>query len=385
MNESMIYLDNAATSYPKPKAVTDSVQVAFKKYGANPGRSGHEMAMETAGRIFESRMALSEFFGAAGAEQICFTLNTTYGANMALKGLLQKGDHIIISSYEHNAVYRAVYDLWKKGVSYDIAQVVPEDDEKTVEHFAAKIRPNTKMVACMYASNVFGHIFPIDKLSGLAKAHKLLFFVDAAQAAGLVPIDVTAQGIDCLCFSPHKGLYCPSGVGVIIARKGLFIEPLIHGGTGSASLSPQMPDHLPDRLEGGTLNTNGIIAITEGLTFLKEQGIESIHKKEIDLLCDAYDFLSAQKEVVLYAGRPNEKQCVPVLSFNVKGYDSMDIASLLNEEGICVRAGLHCAPLAHKSKQTVETGTVRISPSVFSTKNEINILCNAMEKILKNL
>ena len=384
-SNSIVYFDNAATSYPKPKPVLDSITDSLHKYGANPGRSGHDFAMTTAAMIFNSREAVNTFVGSKGAENICFTLNTTYAVNFALKGVLKRGDHIIISSFEHNAVFRTVYALSQKGILYDIAQIVPYDTKKTVEQFASKIRPNTKMIACMYASNVFGLIFPIDELAKLAKAHGLLFFVDAAQAAGIIPINMARQNIDYLCFSPHKGLYCPMGVGVLAINNDEVIDTLIEGGTGSSSVSPLMPDFLPDRLEGGTPNTSAIISIIEGIKFLNEKGIKNIHSKEINMLAEIYDYLLSDNRVILYTQRPDLSNHVPVLSFNVKDKDSMEISSLLNEDGICVRAGIHCAPLAHKSMRTIEVGTVRISPSVFSTKNDVDFLIKSLDKILKKL
>jgi len=383
----MIYFDNAATTWPKPKAVMDSVDTAIKRFGANPGRSGHGMAMETGMEIFKSRQAVSGFFGAKGAENVCFTLNTTYAVNMALKGVLQKGDHVIISSFEHNAVYRTVHSLAKKGVTYDIAEIFPYDSEKTVKSFERLIRPNTKMLACMYASNVFGLIMPIDLISSLAKAYKLLFFVDAAQAAGALNINVAQQNIDYLCFSPHKGLYCPSGTGVLIINNGHHLETIIEGGTGSSSLLKGMPDFLPDRMEAGTQNVSGIIAIKSGIDFVSAQGIESIAKKEIEILSGIYDRISQHRQIELYTRKPDASECTAVLSFNIKGKDSVETASKLNEDEICVRAGLHCAPLAHKSMKTAAQGTggtVRISLSVFNTKKEADILCQSIEKNLKS-
>ena len=248
----MIYFDNAATTFPKPRAVGEAVTQAMRLYGANPGRSGHQMAVKTAEQVYACRERAAQLFGCQ-PEQVVFTQNCTHAINMAIKGVAQQGDHFIISDLEHNAVARTVHQLYLDGIaSYTIAATGPTE-ETTLASFAQALRPNTKMICCTHGSNVFGNILPVAKIGGLARANNVLMLVDAAQTAGVLDIDVVRDNIDFLCMPGHKSLYGPSGTGMLIINCQEPLHTLMEGGTGSASLELAMPDFLPDRLESGTI------------------------------------------------------------------------------------------------------------------------------------
>ena len=381
----MVYLDNAATTWPKPHTVTNSMRGALEKFGANPGRSSYRMAATAAEKVFEARSSLSDFFGCSGPENIIFTLNCTHALNMVLKGTLTRGDHVIVSSLEHNAVMRPVHDMAKRGVSYSAAHVFPCDFDKTLQSFENLIRPNTKAIVCMHASNVFGIRLPIEQIGVLCKTHGLLFVVDAAQSAGVLPIQVEHFNIDFLCVPGHKGLYGPSGTGFIAAGKNApALATIIEGGTGNNSLSYDQPAELPERLESGTINLPGIIGLKSGVDFVKSHGIDNIRRDEARLTSVCYSELSVMDGVELYMPPFDDSFFVPLLSFNLKDLGSEEAASALSEQGIAVRAGLHCCPAAHKAFGTATSGTVRICPSVYTTKANLEYFVNCVRYILKN-
>lgn len=379
----MIYLDNAATSYPKPPEVAEAVREAVLKYGANPGRSGHQLAMEAAEKVFECRKNLSDFFHAEEAEQVVFTLNCTQAANLVLKGILKQGDHVICSCYEHNAVARPLHLLASQGlIGYDVAPVWERDPERTVQEFTNRIKRNTRMILCTMASNVFGIMPPIARLSALAHRYGLLFAVDAAQSAGHMPIDVEKMGIDYLFAAGHKGLYGPTGVGILVIGKDAPIpSPLYVGGTGSLSSSLEQPDFLPDRLESGTVNTVGIIGLNAGLQFINRAGCSNLWQREMRHIFYVYNRFSCNRYIRLYTMPPRFGLYAPVLSFNIEGMNSEDVVEKLDEEGFALRGGLHCAPLAHHFKGTQKSGTVRFSPSYFTTPAEVEAFCRTIYRI----
>ncbi len=375
----MIYFDNAATTFPKPTAVYRGCEEAMYKFGANPGRSGHKFSMETAEMVFLAREAVADFFNAGDIENVVFTMNCTMSINMVLKGLLKKGDHVVISNFEHNAVARPIHRLKKDGViSYSIANVEEGKNEKTVLNFKNAMRPNTKLVVCTHASNVFGIKLPIREIGALCKSKGMLFLVDAAQTAGVVPIDIKRDGIDFLCVASHKGLYAPMGTGILVAEKARMLKTIIEGGTGSASTDLSQPETIPDKFESGTLNVVGIAGILYGINTVKRIGIDTISSHEFGIIKNVYRRLKASSRIELYTHFPDERYHVPVLSFNVKGIDSGDVTSLLSEKGFALRGGLHCAPLAHIAKGTEKNGTVRLCPSMFTTLNDSNKLCDAI-------
>lgn len=376
----MIYLDNAATTSKKPPNVKKTVEYAIDNLSANPGRSGHSLSVKAADAVYRTREKTASFFGTEGAENVVFTMNCTHSINCVLKGELKRGDHVIVSSFEHNAVMRP---LVKTGILYSVAAVSLESDDETVENFAEKIKPNTKMIFCTGASNVFGKMLPIAKLGKLCKERGILFGVDAAQIAGVIPLNMEKDNIDFLCVAPHKGLYAPMGTGVLIARKPIT-GTVIEGGTGTNSIDMFQPESLPERLESGTLNVPGIAGISAGLDFVTNRGIDKIYTHELSLIQKAYTGLSKISEIRLYTPFPEKGKYAPVLSFNVKGLDSPIVGEMLSKHGIATRGGLHCAPAAHNFMNTLETGAVRISTGAFNTESEISSFLRILkEKILK--
>ncbi len=378
----MIYLDNSATSYPKPQSVINSFNNSLINFGGNSGRSAYEMAVKTSEQIYYTREKIANFFMLKNPENVVFTLNCTTALNMAIKGLAGKGSHFIISDLEHNAVLRPLEKLKEKGIcTYSIARV-EIDDKVTVKNFENKIQRNTVAIISTGASNVFGIKSPIRELGELAHKNKLLFVLDGAQTAGIIPINIEEDNVDILCCAGHKGLLGPTGTGLLLKNCDKELDTIIEGGTGSNSLNFTQPNDLPDRFESGTPNIPGIIALGCAIDFINSKGISNIYKHEkelIDLLCCK---LKQIKNIQLYFDR-NDFDTVPILSFNVKDWHSEKTAEYLSKCGVCVRAGLHCAPLAHKKLGTVDTGTVRISPSIFTEKRNMNFLINCVRKIAK--
>lgn len=365
----MIYWDNAATTWPKPAAVPLAVGQALVRYGANPGRAGHKMSMETAERVFLCRQQIADFFGLTDPEGVIFTANCTMSLNMVISGILKDGGHAITTDLEHNAVVRPLVAMAKEGARFDVVSWSADEDE-VVENARRAIRSDTKLLVCTHASNVFGVVNPIRKLGHLAKEYGLRFCVDAAQTAGVLPINMERDNIDYLCVAPHKGLYGLMGSGLLLCREKRDIPPFIRGGTGSYSVLTTQPEELPDRLESGTINTPGICGLMAGLSFVKNKGRERIYSHEISLLQSIYEAFAGCERIKLYTAFPGQGKCVPVLSVNVENMASEEVAQLLDGYGVAVRAGLHCAPFAHRRYGTLETGTVRLAPSAFSTKAE---------------
>ncbi len=378
----MIYLDNSATTYPKPVAVREMLRVGPVVYGANPGRGGYPMSNSTALEIYKVRSKIAEFFGAESEEQVVFTFNCTHALNLAIKGLAKKGGHAVTSCLEHNSVMRPLYKLRESGdFDFDIATVF-SDDDKTVASFESKIKSNTDFIVCAYASNVFGDILPVEKIGHLAKRYNIPLIVDAAQAAGIIDIDITRDNISCLCMPGHKGLYGPVGTGVMLLSQNCFPDTIIEGGTGSESKNLSQPEFLPDRFESGTLNTYGILALGKGIDFLKKNKIDNIREHENELIYYLYKQFLNSDDVILYNEFFSEK-FVPILSFNVINMQSELTASILAKENIAVRGGFHCNPMAHKYYRTSHSGTVRASVSAFNKKSDINFLINFVNKIAK--
>lgn len=382
----MIYFDNGATTFPKPRSVVRAVNNCLLAFGANPGRSGHKMSIKSAQTMYECRENAAKLFNAPSAESIIFTYNCTAALNYVIKGVLKRGDHVVISSLEHNAVVRPLEFLKKCGVEYSIADCVPGDDDKTIDNFRNKIKSNTRLVVCTHASNVFGIKLPVERIGALCRIYGILFCVDAAQTAGVVPISLKDNCIDFLCTAGHKGLYGPMGTGLLIINNTQAeIESLIQGGTGSNSSDKNQPEELPDKFESGTPNLPGIAGLNEGIKFVLDRKTENIEKYEISLAQRMYDKLSALKDVILYTNRPQIKYFAPVISFNIKGFDSEEVASILNRRfNIAVRAGLHCASLAHNSFDTEDIGTVRAVMSMFINRNMVDYFVNAVNKIINN-
>lgn len=379
----MIYLDNAATTYPKPAMVTNAVNTAMKIYGANPGRSGHKMSMASAQEIYNCRRTAAKLFSVDNAENIIFTLNCTQAINTVLKGLLKANDHVVLSCLEHNAVLRPLYGLKDIGITTTQAMVYPGDNDKTVNSFRNAINSKTRLIICMHASNVWGIRLPVERITALAHQYGIPVLVDAAQSGGVFPIDFEDSGIDYLCLAGHKGLYGPMGTGMLITNHGEELKPLIEGGTGTNSISPVQPEFMPDRFESGTPNMPGIAGLRAGMEFVLKKKPENILMHENKLITYLYDKLSKIPKVKLYMPRPESEFFAPLLSFNIEGMQSEEVAIILNQHNIAVRAGLHCSPDAHEFVGTLESGAVRVCPSAFNSKSDIDSLISVVKRIVK--
>ncbi len=378
----MIYLDNAATTYPKPQQVYRTWQQAMSAYGANPGRSGHRFSQETARAVFQSRERCAELFG-ADTENTVFTLNCTHALNMAIKGVAQGKAHFVASDMEHNAAIRPIHAVTEHiGGSYTLFETLP-DEEQTVWNAERAIRPNTVALVCTAASNVIGLRTPVKELAAMCKRKNICFIVDAAQGAGILPLKMS-DGINILCVAGHKGLYGPMGTGLMITDGKYPLNTIIEGGTGSASESILQPDFLPDRFESGTINTAGVIALGVGAEFVKSKGEKRIYSHEINLCKRFCAGARKMRGITLYndINDENADWYAPVVSFNFEGIPSTEGAALLSRNGLYMRGGLHCAPLAHKKIGTESTGTIRFSPSVFNTPQEVDTLLSAMRRIV---
>ena len=375
----MIYWDNAATTWPKPASVRSAVGQALCYYGANPGRAGHRMSLKTAEMVYDCRCEVAKFFGLSNPLGVVFTPNCTTSLNMVIQSVVGEGGRVLVSDLEHNAVVRPISAL-KYHTRCDIAAWSP-DPQKTVENFRRAICPDTKLVICMHASNVFGSVFPIREIGKMAHEYGVLFCVDAAQTAGVLPIHMEKDHVDYLCVAPHKGLYAPMGTGLLLCKETEKILPLVRGGTGSYSLSSQQPNELPDRLESGTVNTMGIMGVLAGIQYVQRMGREHIYAHEIHCLQYLYERLAHIKDIRIYTPFPEMGKTAPVLSLNVEGRSSEDVAAYLNDHGVAVRAGLHCAPWAHRRFGTIEQGTVRLAPSAYSTEEEAKQIVKVFSEI----
>lgn len=376
----MIYFDNAATSYPKPVVVIKTVNSALNLYGANPGRSGHDLSVSSANQVYLCRDALNRFFNGFGAEYVSFFPNCTYALNVAIKGIINKGDHIIISSLEHNSVLRPVHRLKEEEIAeYSIFKVGRNIDE-TIENFKEAFKTNTKLCVVTAVSNVFGNVLPLKELSDVAHENGAYFFVDGAQGAGVIELDMKKLGIDCLCIPGHKGLLGPMGTGALL-HKNLDFSTIFEGGTGTASFDFSQPETYPERLESGTLNVPGICGMRRGIEIVERIGVNQIFAKEKMISQTIFNGLKRIPKVMLYQEDFESSLYAPLVSFNVQNLHSEQVSTYLNTNGIAVRGGYHCSPLAHISNHTERQGAVRISPSIYNKEKDINILLNLVRKI----
>lgn len=374
----MIYLDNAATTWPKPPRVLEAMREAVTRYGANPSRGGYPMAEAADRRVYEARSRAAEFFGVSSPERLIFTPGCTWALNTAIKGLLRPGDHCVISDLEHNAVVRPLRSLEGFGVTVTRAHVVEGDDERTLASFRAAIRRNTRMIVCTAASNVFGVIPPLAELGRLCAEKGLIFIVDAAQSAGTEDITAASTGAHIICAPAHKGLYGVMGLGIMALCGDIQPQPLIQGGTGSFSALRTQPEELPDRYESGTMPTPAILALDAGLSAIEQTGRENILRHEREVVTQIYDALAAMPGVTLYTRRPDDGRHAPLLAFNVGDLESSETAERLAAQDICVRAGYHCAFEAHLAFGTQKRGAVRIAPSMFTGRREVEGLLRAV-------
>lgn len=373
----MIYLDNAATSGKKPAEVRRKVDTALEKLSANPGRGGHKASLAAAEAVYETRDKLSRFFASDGAETVAFCANCTHALNFVIKGVLERGDGVVVSDLEHNAVMRPVKSVTD---NISVAEVPFSDDSQTAENFSRSIKADTKLVVCTAASNVTGKILPLEKIGRVCREKGVPFLVDGAQGGGVFSINMKEMFIDYLCIAPHKGLYAPMGSGVLIARKEIE-KTVIEGGNGTDSLSLTQSAVMPQGFESGTVGVPAIYGISGGIDFVNRMGMSKIYAHELSLIARLYKKLSELESVILYTPFPEKGSFAPVLSFNVKGRDSEEVASVLDKNNIAVRAGFHCSAMAHKKLKTTDIGAVRVSPSVFNTPGEIDRLYEVVKKI----
>ena len=366
-SDFLIYLDNAATSGKKPQTVISAVERSMKLLSANPGRGGHKPSVTAATEIYKVREKISNFFNASGPQNVAFCANCTHAINFVIKGVLNENDHVIISDLEHNAVLRPLHKTVK---DYSKATVFFDDNKKTLESFRSLVKDNTKMIICTAASNVTGRVLPLKAIGEMCKEKGILFAVDAAQGGGVIPIDIKEMNIDYLCLAPHKGFFAPMGTGVLIAEKPIN-NTVIEGGNGMNSLSVNQNTDLPEGFESGTVSVPNIMGIGAGIDYVNKIGREKIYAKEMRIINEFYDHLSKNDKVILYTPRPKIGEFAPVLSFNVSGKSSEEVADFLDKNGIAVRGGFHCSLCAHEKLGTADVGAVRLSPSFSLTQNEL--------------
>lgn len=375
------YLDNAATSWPKPEAVYRAIDQFMRDVGATPGRGGHRREEEAAHIADQARTVIAHLFHAPDPSGVAFTMNATQAINVALKGLLRPGDHVITSSIEHNAMWRPLKALERQGVAVT-AVACAADGTLTPADVEAAIRPETRLIAMLHASNVLGTILPVAEIGQVAHRHGIPFLVDAAQTAGAYPIDMESMNIDLLAFPGHKGLYGPHGTGGLVVRPGIALETWIEGGSGAESAPETMPEALPARLEAGTQNAAGIAGLLAGVRFVLAHGVEQIREREMELTAVLINALQSIPGLTVL-GPSDLTQRTAVASVTVVGYVPDQLAMVLDQAfDIATRAGLHCAPQAHRTAGTQETGALRFSPGFFTTPDEIGEAAAALSDIL---
>lgn len=378
----MIYVDNGATTFPKPKIVTDKIMECSLEYAGNPGRSGHKLAMKMDLEIYETREKICKLINGNEVLNVIFTFNATDSLNLAIKGVLEKGDHVVTTSMEHNSVLRPLNQLRKDGI-IDLS-IVYADNKGYLEpqKIFDAVTPNTKMIVTTHMSNVFGTIVDIKSIGEFCRDNNILYLVDAAQSIGVLDIDVQDMNIDLLAFPGHKALFGPMGTGALYIKEGIKVKPLKQGGTGSYSHSIDQPELYPDSLESGTPNGVGIIALGKGIDFINQVGLENIRNHEISLKNHFIDLLKDNDDIILY-GTLDDRQGA-VVSLNVKNMDSSEVSYILSDEfDIYTRPGFHCAPLAHKSLGTDELGAIRFSFGYFNTIEEVEQCANALKNIIE--
>jgi len=375
---NLIYMDNGATSFPKPPAVSQAMLHFLSDVGGSPGRSGHRLSQEAARTVFDCRESLAALFAVPDSRRIAFTLNATEALNTALLGLLREGDGVVTTAMEHNSVMRPLRELVRsRGIS---VHVVPCDGggRLDLDELERALKKSPRLVAVNHASNVTGAVLPLERVGALAKSAGALLLVDAAQSAGVISIDVVRDGVDILAFTGHKGLLGPQGTGGIWVREGVEVAPLCRGGTGSNSEQEEQPDFYPDRLESGTHNAVGLAGLRAGVEFLRATGVDVIAGHERSLAARLLEGLGALRGVTLH-GPPAGEDRTSVVSFTIPGVAPSEIGFILDEAfGVLTRVGLHCAPGAHRTIGTYPEGTVRLSPGCFTTPGEIEKVIEAV-------
>ena len=375
----MIYLDNAATTFPKPPSVTEAMHACMEEFCGNPGRGSHTLSLRAAETLYTCRKEAAELFGADSPEHVVFTQNATYALNTAIKGLIPAGAHVILSDMEHNSVLRPVEALRRGAdVEYDIFSTEGNDLEIT-ERIRCLFRKNTAAVICTAASNICNRTLPVRQIGRMCARYGIYFILDASQAAGIQEIHMRRDHITALCMPGHKGLLGPQGTGLLLLREGVSVAPLAEGGSGIHSEDPEMPEFLPDRLEAGTMNTPGIAGLCAGIRYVRCRGVESIRQHEAGLYRALRASLRGEEKVRIYGG----SEPGAILLFNIDGISPQKVGQELDAHGICVRSGLHCAPLAHRTLEVPPGGAVRVSFGPFSTARDVTALLAALREIIK--
>lgn len=383
MDQKLIYLDNAATSFPKPEAVIRAMTAFMREAGGNPGRSGHRLSIEAGRVVFEARERIAALFGVGDSSRVIFGQNATEAINLGLKGFLRRGDHVVTSSMEHNSVMRPLRALEKEGVELTVAPCSREGFLNS-EEIRKRIRGNTRMVVLNHASNVVGTLLPLEPVGEICRNRGILFLVDAAQTAGVIPIDMEKEKIDLLAFTGHKALFGPQGTGGLVIGRRVdekTLQPLKRGGTGSRSEREEQPDFLPDLCESGTPNAVGLAGLKAGLDFVLETGVEKIRTHEARLTGCLLRGLREIPRVKIYGPEDEEKQ-VGTVSFNIQGASPSDVGFTLDEQfGVLSRIGLHCAPAAHRTIGTFPEGTIRFGFSYLNSEEEVDLALQAVARI----
>ncbi|MFV0362287.1 MAG: aminotransferase class V-fold PLP-dependent enzyme [Suipraeoptans sp.] len=375
----MIYLDNAATTMKKPSSVIKAVTQAMTSFG-NAGRGASSASLDAARTIYNAREAVSRFFSVNNPRQVVFTSNSTQALNMAIRGILVPGDHVVTTILEHNSVLRPLYEMEENGVEVTF---VDSDNKGNISYkdIEDAIRSNTKLIVTTHASNLTGNVLDVNKIGEIAKANNVLYAVDASQTAGVFPINFNEMNIDLLAFTGHKGLLGPQGTGGLCVREGVELKPIISGGTGIQTFSKTQPKEMPSRLEAGTLNAHGIAGLLAGIEYIESEGIDKIREKEQELMLQFYDGVKKIDGIKFYGDFDTNIRC-PIVSLNFKEYDSAEVSDeLLSEYGIATRSGGHCAPLMHERFGTGEQGMVRFSFSHFNTNEEVSMAASAVKQI----
>lgn len=379
------YFDNAATTATKPKSVAKAVYNSLNSglYG-NPSRGAHGYSLNSFHSIYEARKKVAKFFNAPTDNNVVFTSNITTSLNMVIKGILKEGDHVITTKYEHNSVLRPLYQMEKEGVQLDFIDFSVPSGNIDYDDFKKKLKPNTKMVISTHGSNVIGNLIDIKMLGKFCKEHDLIFVVDSAQTAGVIPIDVQRENIDILCWTGHKSLYGPQGTGGIVFNNDIDIKPILSGGSGTDSFNKEQPDELPSLLESGTMNTHGIVGLLAGIDYILEKDIKLLKDKQLKLASKFYNSIKDLDHIKFYGDYSKDRTAI--VAFNLSDISSSDVANVLNEEyNIAVRGGAHCAPLLHERLGTKNQGIVRFSFSSFNTEDEIDYAIEAVHSLINML
>ena len=375
----MIYLDNAATTMKKPPAVVTAVTEALCSMG-NAGRGGHDASLDASRVIFNARQKIAELFNGESPRQIVFTANSTESLNIAIKGILEPGDHVITTSLEHNSVLRPLYEMEDRGVELT---VIGSDLTGCIDYadFEKNNRDNTKAIVCTHGSNLTGNMLDIKRIGAIARAHDLIFVVDASQTAGVFDIDVQDMNIDILCFTGHKGLLGPQGTGGMYVREGVHVKPLLSGGSGVQTYSRNHPVEMPTALEAGTINAHGLAGLSAAVDYLNETGLDEVRRIEKELMTHFYEGVKDVPGVKIYGDFTAGERCA-IVTLNIWDYDSSEVSDALYMHfGITTRPGAHCAPLMHHALGTVDQGAVRFSFSHYNTMEEVDAAINAVKEL----